>query len=269
MTTLLLCLIDGMRPDGLQAARTPVIDSLVASGVSTMEAGTVMPSITLPCITSLFLSAPPSQHGVTTNTWSAQGAGPGLVEVLAQAGLTSAFFYNWEPLRDLSRPGALQASVFIKGDSAPEDYADAKLTEEAARYLQAARRARRPFDFAFVYLGNTDAVGHRHGWMSGPYLAAIENADACIGTLLEAVDGEARIIVTSDHGGHATAHGSDAYEDMTIPIVLAGHKTFQAGRRLTKPASILDIAPTVARWLGVAPDPAWLGEPIALGPPEA
>ena len=83
------------------------------------------------------------------------------------------------------------------------------------------------------------------------------------------MDGEASIIVTSDPGGHATAPGSDANEDMPKPIVLAGPKTFQAGRRLTKPASILDIAPTVARWLGVAPDPAWLGEPIALGPPEA
>ena len=36
------------------------------------------------------------------------------------------------------------------------------------------------FDFAFVYLGGTDLVGHAHGWMSEPYLQAIGDADVLL-----------------------------------------------------------------------------------------
>ena len=33
--------------------------------------------------------------------------------------------------------------------------------------------------------GATDAAGHDHGWMTKPYMQAIENADKCIGIVLD------------------------------------------------------------------------------------
>jgi predicted AlkP superfamily pyrophosphatase or phosphodiesterase len=48
---IILFVIDGMRPDGLQQAETPNIDWLIAAGACTWQAQTVTPSISLPCHT--------------------------------------------------------------------------------------------------------------------------------------------------------------------------------------------------------------------------
>ena len=50
-----------MRPDGLVAADTPVMDALMAAGRYTLDARTVMPSATLPCHTSLFYGVGPDR----------------------------------------------------------------------------------------------------------------------------------------------------------------------------------------------------------------
>jgi predicted AlkP superfamily pyrophosphatase or phosphodiesterase len=62
---LVLVVVDGMRPDGLQQARTPTMDPLIARGASTFAARTVLPSATLPCHMSRFHSVPPEGHGGT------------------------------------------------------------------------------------------------------------------------------------------------------------------------------------------------------------
>ncbi len=255
---IILFLIDGMRPDALEQADTPIIDRLMTTGASTLSAETVMPSISLPCIASLFLGTPPDQHGITTNQWTATHPNEGLFEVLAAAGRSAASFYNWEPLRDLSRPGALHAAFFLKNDQVPEGRGDTALADLAARYL-----ATEPVDFAFIYLGHTDSAGHKHGWMSAPYLAAIENADRAIGAVLDQLGDGWGAIVTADHGGHDTHHGTERAADMTIPLVLYGHPTLAAGARLPSPVNIVDIAPTAAQWMGLTPAPAWTGQDLA------
>lgn len=260
MDTVILFLVDGMRPDGLQQATTPVLDHMMARGAWTLQARTVFPSVSLPCIASLILGSPPSVHGITTNTWTSASPAPGIIDVVKTSGLSAASFFNWEPLRDLSRPGALHISVFLDNDEEPEGRGDAELAELAADLLR-----RKPVDFAFVYLGHTDAAGHRYGWMSEPYLRAIENADACIGTILRALDDrETGVIVTADHGGHDTHHGSDSTEDMTIPIVLY-HPGLSMHGELPDPASILDIAPTIAHWMGLTAPSEWQGHPLWQG----
>src|SRR5437870_1630495 len=95
-----LILIDGMRPDGLQAAHTPAIDSLIARGAHTFSAQTVMPSITLPCHSSLFYGVHPERHGITTNTWHPFARPvPSLIDIMKQAlRRKTAMFYNWGEL---------------------------------------------------------------------------------------------------------------------------------------------------------------------------
>lgn len=258
--SIILFLVDGMRPDALAQADTPVIDRLIATGASTLSAQTVMPSISLPCIASLFLGTPPARHGITTNAWAPTNPNNGLIEVLATHGRSAASFYNWEPLRDLSPPGALQAAFFVKNDQVPEGRGDTALAALAARYLSAE-----PVDFAFLYLGHTDSAGHAHGWMSAPYLAAIENADRAIGAVLDHLGDGWGVVVTADHGGHDRHHGTEQAVDMTIPMVIHGHPRLGTGAQLPTPATILDIAPTIAAWMGLTPAPAWLGKDLASG----
>jgi len=52
-------------------------------------------------------------------------------------------------------------------------------------------------------------------------------ADEAIGELLTALDAydlrdETLLIITADHGGHDTTHGSSMPEDMTIPWIASG-----------------------------------------------
>ena len=262
MKHAILFLVDGMRPDALQQAHTPYVDRLIATGASTLTARTVMPSITLPCITSLFMSVPPQEHGVTSNIWNPDNVGIGLMDVVGRAGGRPASFYNWEQLRDLSRPGALHTAIYLNNCHEPEGAGDTELAHVAVETLKG-----KPVDFAFIYLGYTDVAGHDHGWMTDPYLEAIENADLCISLVVDGLrNGSADdwlVAITSDHGGHETHHGTDLDVDMTTPVILHGDPAITPGTTLTEPVSIIDIAPTITRWLGLQAPPDWRGQAIS------
>ena len=108
MKKVLLILVDGMRPDGLLGCGNAFADTLLEHAQYALDAQTVMPSVTLPCHMSLFHSVTPERHGILTNTYVPQVRPVrGLCEVLRAAGKTCAFFYNWEELKDLSRPDSL------------------------------------------------------------------------------------------------------------------------------------------------------------------
>lgn len=251
MTTVLI-MTDGMRPDALALVNTPRLDSLLARSAYTLRATSVMPSITLPCHTSIFHSVPPQRHGIVTNLWQPMARPlPGLMEQAHAAGRRCYVFHNWEPLRDLNRPEILEFSYF-RNNSYTED-GDHIIADAAAPVLAEERP-----DFAFVYLGTIDVAGHHYGWMSDGYLRQIEHVDAAIGMVLDALTEQDTILLQSDHGGHDRTHGTDAPEDMTIPWMIAG-PGIRAGHELEGPVSLLDTAPTLARILEVQPHPHWEG----------
>ena len=116
MKRVLLILADGMRPDSLEACGNPVVKKILKHSVYTLEGTTVMPSVTLPCHMSLFHSVTPERHGILTNTYVPQVRPVrGLCEVLKAAGKHNAFFYNWEELKDLSRPDSMTFATFVSG----------------------------------------------------------------------------------------------------------------------------------------------------------
>lgn len=124
--------------------------------------------------------------------------------------------------------------------------ADTVLTDKALNYID-----RMHPDFLFLYMPDTDESGHNSGWMSDDYLAHIDCAIDNVKRVIEAAAGEYTVIVTADHGGHDRVHGTDMDEDMTIPMFICGPQ-FEAGAELSE-ASILDVAPTVADIMGIAP----------------
>jgi len=257
---VVLFVIDGLRPDGLQHAETPVMDGLIASGVHTLQGQTVMPSVTLPCHMSLFLGVNPGRHGITTNTWTPQVRPvPGLMEVIHQAGGSTSAFYNWEPLRDVARPGALDASFFLNNCHESSGVGDSALADLAADWLD-----RRAYTFSFMYFGYVDTAGHDAGFESDLYRQAIANADRCVGRVMDVLPEGCHVIVTTDHGGHEQSHGTDCEEDMTIPFILKG-PTFPAGEVIERQVHITDVAPTVMDLLGLASPEEWIGKPIRVG----
>ncbi len=251
---VLLILVDGMRPDAI--ANVPQAQKVLKESASCMRAQTVMPSWTLPCHMTMFHSVDPDRHGVVTNTYVPQVRPVrGICEVLHDAGKECAFFYNWEELRDLSRPDSLQFAYFRRGRDIGYDRANKIITDAACEYLNKVRT-----DFAFVYYGYTDAAGHQYGWMSPEYLDAVQNSWDCIEQLMNGLPEDYVYIITADHGGHARTHGTDLPEDMTIPLIIRG-KGFVPGSEIPE-ANIRDIPPTVATLLGVGPDRDWEGKSL-------
>lgn len=251
---VLVILVDGMRPDALKDL--PQAQSMIQKSAYTMQAKTVMPSVTLPCHMSLFLSVDPSRHGTTTNTYAPQVRPiKGLCEVLSENNKSCAFFYNWEELRDIARPDSLEFSYFRRGRVIGYDKANTIVTDAAIEYLSG-----NDTDFAFLYLGYADAAGHQYGWMSSEYGKALENSWENITRVVNILPDDYTVIVTADHGGHDRNHGTDLPEDMTIPLIIMG-KDFEAGMEIEN-ANIKDIAPTVTSLLGVTPDKEWEGKSL-------
>lgn len=249
-----LILIDGTRPDALSQADCPHLSALIERSAYTLQATAVMPSLTLPCHMSIFHSVPPSRHGVLTNEWTPMARPlPGLIEQARAAGRQTAFFYGWEPLRNLSRPDSLTLA-YCHNSAETDLNSDQALVDEVIRFI-----SRQPtLDFAFVYLGTVDTAGHRYGWLSAEYLAQLAQVDAALGRLLAAMPAGSTVLLQSDHGGHDRTHGTAAAEDMTIPWLVSG-PGIRRNVTLTVPVSLLDTAPTLARLLDLEPHPAWEG----------
>ena len=102
-----------------------------------------------------------------------------------------------------------------------------------------------------------DKGGHDSGWMSEDYLRRISIAIDNVKRVIERFGDEYSVILMSDHGGHDRYHGSDMPEDMTIPLFFFG-KAFEP-RVIDDQLSLLDIAPTIAKIMGIEPEREWEG----------
>ena len=252
---VILVLVDGMRPDGMMGCGNDFAAELVGKSTYSLDAQTVMPSVTLPCHMALFHSVDPERHGILTNTYVPQVRPvEGLFDRLDKFDKKCAFFYTWEELRDLSRPDHLHTAVCYNQHKQSDT--DTKITESAIRYINEETP-----DFLFLYLGETDEVGgHDCGWMSEQYMKSVSKALSCVKKLQNSIDDSYNIILLADHGGHDRSHGSDMPEDMTIPIVCCG-PAFEKGRKVSG-LSIKDVAVTVAKLLEVPPAKEWEGKSI-------
>ena len=253
MKTLLI-LVDGMRPDALTSI--PAAQKIIKNSLSTMTAKTVMPSVTLPCHVSLFHSVDPERHGTTTNVYAPQVRPvTGLCELLKKNKKTSAFFYSWEELRDVSRPASLIYSCFHKGDYRGYAVSNDYLTDEAIKFI-----SENDVEFTFLYLGSPDEAGHKYGWMGEEYMASVAHSFDCIERIINSLSDDYAVIITADHGGHDRSHGKDIPEDMLIPLILLGNGIDTDAD--IEGATILDIAPTFTKLLGIEPDDEWEGRSL-------
>ncbi len=252
---VILISIDGMRPDGFLQCGNACIEEIMNRAYYSLDVQTVSPSITLPCHLSLFHSVPPTRHGIITNTYT-PFVRPldGLFEVLSKNKKSCAMYYGWGPMRDVARPESIRYSEFIEAYS--EESSDTSLTVKALERINKSHP-----DFVFLYMVETDEKGgHDNGWMSDEYLHRISIALDNAFKVIEECEEEYNIIITADHGGHDRAHGTDLSEDKTIPNFFIG-KDFPKGVKFSG-GSILNIAPTIAKIMGVEPDAAWEGTEI-------
>lgn len=248
---VILVLVDGLRPDAMVDCGHPFVRKLLDDSAYALDAQTVDPSVTLPCHMSLFQGVDPNRHGIMSNQYVPQ-VRPimGLVDQLDTFGKQCGMFYNWEQLRDLTRPGHLHTSVYMNLHRSEDT--DGRLTDACLEFANKFKP-----DFTFLYLGETDKSGHDDGWLSENYMKTIYHALSCIQRVYENMPDGYTLIVTADHGGHERTHGTTMPEDMNIPVIFNGPR-FAKGKELEN-VSIKDIASTVAELLEVPAAKEWEG----------
>ena len=260
---------DGIRVDGLQQARTPNIDMLIADGSASYTTRDVMPSNTLPNYTSHLTGAGPEVHGVATNGWKVddfklaaieqdeEGYFPSVFKVLKEnvPGIRTAYYWNWMALINGMNPKYMDDKLSAGYEEYPALY------DRAIEYLAANKNEKL---FMFLYTVHTDHIGHTYSWMSPEYIRSIEEGDMQVGRLLdflkrEGIYEETHIMFITDHGGIGKGHGGVSPEEMIVPWVIKG-PGIKKGFTITEPNNTINTASTVLKLFGVEQPLCWTGE---------
>ncbi len=261
---VLILSIDGLRPDAIALAPMPNLMNLMQSSAYTLTAQTVYRSVTLIAHTSMLTGLCPSKHGVDWNDYIPErgyAIGTDLFDIAHGAGLQTIMYVGKEKLRQITEPSSTDQFVYINDrDSVITDRLIADFPQD--------------FGLLFIHFPLADGMGHEYGWLSSQQLSVLFRADEAIGKLLAELDarnlrGETLIIITADHGGHDTTHGSFMPEDMTIPWIASGPGI--EPKQLTTTVHTMDTAATAAFALGLDIPSEWDGVPVyeAFGLPIA
>lgn len=260
---VVLVSIDGLRPDAIALYGAPTLQRLMREGSYTLTARTILPSKTLPSHTSMVTGEPPDDHGVLWNTVvSARKDKIELANIFSVSrarGYLTAAFFSKPKFAPLQLPGTLDYSQAPGGWWG--SWSSSRTVGDIERYLEAARP-----NLLFVHLADPDAAGHRDGWMSAGYGRGVLSADAGLGRLMSAAErafgaGNFTVIVTADHGGHGSNHGTDDPRDVTIPWIAWG-RGVQPSHLSDAAVRTMDTASTVVWLLGLTVPEAWAGTPV-------
>ncbi len=252
---VLILSIDGLRPDAISLAPMPNLMNLMTSGAYTLSAQTIYPSSTLPAHTSMLSGLCPKKHGVDWNDYLPENGYAqvtDIFDVVHAAGMQTVMIVGKEKLRQITEPSSTDIFEYINDR-------DLVITEKLIANFPA------DFRLMFVHFPTPDGMGHEYGWLSSEQLSVLFRADEAIGNLLTELDArglreETLFIVTADHGGHDTTHGSSLPEDMTIPWIATGAGIQPV--QLTTQVQTVDTAATAAFALGLPIPPEWDGVPV-------
>ena len=252
---VVLIVVDGLRPDAIRQAKVPNIQSLIKSGCSTMKAQTVVPSLTLPAVTSMLTGLPVEQHDITWNEYEPMRGflkAPTVFEIASfAAGKLGAVFLNKEKLLHVAKP---DRGLLVQVCSVSDPTCKAQKIASSVMTAYKTSTEGKPSLF-LIHLADPDSAGHEKGWMSRSYMQALESTDRAIGTILKGFQElglykRTAFIITSDHGGHDKTHGTTSPEDMTIPWIASG-PGIKSGCEIKSPVSIMDTAATIMQAIGV------------------
>ena len=202
--------VDGLGAQNL-SARAGHARFLTAARSKRDVARTVFPSTTASALTSLLTGVPVGEHGIVG--YRARIPGTDVVANQLKGwdeGLLDPFTWQRaEPI--LAREASAGRPCFVV--SLPK-FVGSGLTEATLRGAQmhtaasvgervliaAELAARHPGALVYVYAPDLDAVGHKHGWESDRWSAALERVDAAARDLSTALPPTVGAVVTADHG---------------------------------------------------------------------
>jgi predicted AlkP superfamily pyrophosphatase or phosphodiesterase len=257
---VLIVSFDGLRPDAISEAGMTNVMSLMQTGAYTFGAQTIMPSTTLPSHTSMLVGTCPEKHIVRWNQYVPKNGfamGTDIFDLAHAANMRTVMVVGKEKLRQITEPSSTDFFSFV-------DQTDKIIDPYTVEQL-AMQQIQQDFDLMFVHFPNGDLVGHDHGWMSRQQLRAYATDDESFGYILGSLKKHGLyestlIIITADHGGHDSTHGTDMLEDMTIPWIVSGLGI--QPMQLTTRVHTTDTAATAAFALGLSIPYEWDGGPV-------
>ncbi|MBV6396058.1 MAG: hypothetical protein HFACDABA_01646 [Anaerolineales bacterium] len=247
--------IDGLRPDAIELAPMPNLLNLMQSGAYSLTAQTIFPSSTLPSHSSMLTGLCPATHGVNWNDYIPENGiaqGTDLFDIAHAAGMKTAMYVGKKKLQQVTDASSVDTFVYVN------DRESVLIDRLLADF---------PLDFGvlFIHFPTPDGMGHEYGWLSPQQFSVLFRADEALARLLAFLDAnglrsETLIIISADHGGHKTTHGTSQIEDMTIPWIASGPNVRPG--RLATPIHTIDTAATAAFALGLPLPPEWDGVPV-------
>ena len=251
---VLVVSIDGLAPRVITPATMPNLCRLALAGGACFDARTVEPPLTVPAHASMVHGVEPSVHRLLDNARRRpDGPSRSFLAAARAAGRTTASVLCWLPLDELVEPDATDHRVTLDSGYDPCD--DDAVTQHVIDLL----RTQRP-DVTLTYLVACDLAGHATGWGSPEYVGAATRTDTLLGELVAAAGTDVAIVVTTDLGGVGRSHGDPVRDTMATFLTVRSAR--MAPRTMWPNASILDVAPTVADLLDIAPDHSWVGRSL-------
>lgn len=257
---MLIVTFDGLRPDAIAAAEMSNVLDLMKNGAFTLNAKTILPSSTLPSHASMLTGTCPAKHIVRWNEYVPENGfarGTDIFDLAHGAGLRTVMVVGKEKLRHVTEPSSTDFFAFVDETDKIDDFTSIQRL--------AVEQVREGFNLMLLHFPDGDLTGHEDGWMSKEQLAAYEQNDQELGVVLDALKDlgmfeDTIIIVTADHGGHDSGHGTDAAEDVTIPWIISGPRVDPG--ILTSDVHTMDTAATAAFVLGLRQPAEWDGVPV-------
>lgn len=256
---------DGFGAHYVNWDQLPTMKKMKENGAWTLHMRSVIPSSSAINWETMLVGAPSESHGY--RDWGSKvpdvapiylaenGRFPDAFYVLKQSfpKCKTSVVYDWDGIGFLYDKKALDSDVYVEnGDSE-------KVFETAKEQLAA-----KP-EFAFIYFGDPDRVGHGIGWGTPEYQASLTKFDEYVGKLLAYMEEigmmeDTVVLISSDHGGSGKGHGQGILEHMEVPFLIYG-KGVKAGE-ITDVVVNYDLAATVVWILGAKEPQAWRGLPV-------
>lgn len=207
---VLVISIDALHPAALGPETSKNIHRLMHQGSYTLDGHSTTPPLTLVSHAAMFTGIPPEKGGRKDNAWYPKQPrikGKTIFNAAKSLGFSTGFFYSKEKLGFLVNPAVDQYKL-------DKDFS----TENALDFLNSSGNKH----FCFLHISGLDIAGPIEGWLSSGYMEELFFIDETLAQLIHAVEskGNYLIIITSDHAGHGTIHGSDHPEDAKLPLVM-------------------------------------------------
>lgn len=238
--------VDGLLPAAIRRLgrdRAPGFHRLIRQGATTLNARTAYERTeTMPnhagMITGRRVSAP-GGHGVSFNADNGgtvhESAGEqvsSMFSVVHDHGGRTAFFSAKEKFAFFNRSwGSSHGGTDRSGVDNGRDKIDEYVLGEEQDLVRRLNRSltTHPCELSLLHLAGPDANGHKHGFMSRPYLDAVRDTDALLRKVLRTIAGSRKlrrstvVVLTADHGGTGSAHDNPALvENYKVPFMVWG-----------------------------------------------